>query len=400
MSATITPLLTSEGRALLDALPAYDQGDVFSLTNRLRGEGYPPELVSLALTQSRLRQKATEKFGDFASSMFFTAAGLEQSTRLSVGVHHAARLREAGATHVVDLGCGIGADSLAMAGLGLRVTSIETDPETAGAAAANLAPFPEASVLTGDGLEISLDDIGADAIWLDPARRDSAGRRLKNPEEWSPKLSAALDIASRYSAAGIKVAPGISHGFCPHDSHVQWISHDGDLLEAVVWLGAAAPTAGRSALILRGEQTFTFDSGARWANEDLAPVPPAELGEYICEPDPAIIRSGGIARLCADYGLSPVSANIAYLSGNCPTTALVTRFKVREVLPLEVKALKKALKNAGVTRLEIKKRGTDTDPEALRRKLGLRKQPGGKDAVLLLTPLMGRHRAVLADRVD
>ena len=95
-----------------------------------------------------------------------------------------------------------------------------------------------------------------------------------------------------------------------------------------------------------------------------------------------------------------MSANIAYLSGNCPTTALVTRFKVREVLPLEVKALKKALKNAGVTRLEIKKRGTDTDPEALRRKLGLRKQPGGKDAVLLLTPLMGRHRAVLADRVD
>ena len=400
MSVTITPLLTPEGRALLDALPAYDQGDVFSLTNRLRGEGYSPELVSLALTQARLRQKATEKFGDFAASMFLTAAGLEQSTRLSVGVHHAARLRQAGAAHVVDLGCGIGADSLAMAGLGLRVTSIETDPETAAAAAANLAPFPEASVLTGDGLEISLDDIGADAIWLDPARRDSAGRRLKNPEEWSPKLSAALDIASRYSAAGIKVAPGIAHGLCPENSHVQWISHDGDLLEAVIWLGAAAPTAGRGALILRGEQAFTFDSGARSADEELPPVPPTELAEYICEPDPAIIRSGGIARLCAEYGLAPVSANIAYLSGNCPTTPLVTRFKVREVLPLEVKALKKALRNTGITRLEIKKRGTDTDPEALRRKLGLRKQPGGKDAVLILTPLMGRHRAVLAERVD
>ncbi|MFT3944930.1 MAG: methyltransferase domain-containing protein [Ancrocorticia sp.] len=400
MSATISPLLTPEGRALLSALPAYEQGDVFSLTNRLRGEGYSPELVSLALTQARLRQKAQEKFGDFAASMFFTAAGLEQSTRLSVGVHHAARLREAGARHVVDLGCGIGADSLAMAGLGLRVTSIETDPETAAAAAANLAPFPEAAVLTGDGLEISLEDIGADAIWLDPARRDSTGRRLKNPEEWSPKLSAALDIASHYSAAGIKVAPGIAHGLCPENSHVQWISHDGDLLEAVIWLGAAAPAPGRSSLILRRDQTFIFDSGARRANEELPPVPPAELGEYICEPDPAIIRSGGISRLCAEHGLAPVSAHIAYLSGDCPESSLLTRFKVREVLPLEVKALKKVLKNAGITRLEIKKRGTDTDPEVLRRKLGLRKQPGGKEAVLILTPLMGRHRAVLADRVD
>ena len=61
MSVTITPLLTPEGRALLDALPAYDQGDVFSLTNRLRGEGYSPELVSLALTQARLRQKVLLK---------------------------------------------------------------------------------------------------------------------------------------------------------------------------------------------------------------------------------------------------------------------------------------------------------------------------------------------------
>lgn len=400
MSATITSLLTPEGRALLDDLPTYEQGDVFALTNRLRGEGHRPELVSLALTQARLRQKAQEKFGDFASSMFFTAAGLEQSTRLRVGVHHASQLRKAGARHVVDLGCGIGADSLAMAGLGLHVTSIETDPETATAATANLAPFPEATVLTGNGLEISLEDIGADAIWLDPARRDSTGKRLKNPEEWSPKLSVALEITSRYSTAGIKVAPGITHGLCPENSHVQWISHDTDLLEAVIWLGAAAPTAGRSALILRGEHTFSFDSGASHANENLPPVPPTELGDYICEPDPAIIRSGGITRLCAEHNLAPVSTNIAYLSGNCPATPLVNRFKVRDVLPLEVKALKKALRNAEITRLEIKKRGTDTDPDVLRRKLGLRKQPGGKDAVLILTPLMGRHRAVLADRVN
>ncbi len=449
--ASITPLLGSEGRALLKTLPPYDSEQVFSLTSRLRAEGHSPELVSLALTQSRLRARAREKFGPFADTMFFTPAGLEQSTRFDVGVHHAARFRDADVTHVIDLGCGIGADCLAMAALGLRVTAIETDPETAAAARANLSSFPEAQVITADGLDIDIESLGADAIWLDPARRDGEGKRLMNPEQWSPRLSTALKIASFFPSAGIKVAPGIAHGLCPSDSHVQWISQDSDLLEAVIWLGRTATTPGRSALILRKGVAHVFDSGVGSADAHVAPVPAVELGQFLYEPDPAIIRSGGIARLCAVQGLAPVSPNIAYLtdavpsrsealsSGNAASGApdfhglksgeivraqktseateistlgdrevghlpehatpeYTTRFLVREVLPLETKTIKKALNRAGISRLEIKKRGTDTDPEALRRKLGLQKRSGGKEAVLILTPLMGRHRAVLAHR--
>ncbi|MFT0846527.1 SAM-dependent methyltransferase [Actinomycetaceae bacterium L2_0104] len=425
MVPSITPLLRPEGRALLDSLPTYDSERVLSLTNRLRAEGYSPELVSLALTQSRLRMKAAGKFGIFAQSMFFTPAGLEQSTRLDVGAHHAARLRRAGATHVVDLGCGIGADSLAMAGLGLRVTAIEEDAETAAAAQANLTAFPEAQVITGDGLDIELERLGADALWLDPARRDATGRRLKDPEQWSPRLSTAYEIAAAFPAAGIKVAPGISHGLCPSASHVQWISQGSDLLEAVIWMGEAAFAPGRSALILRDGRAYDFDSGAATADAPVEPLPAAELAEFLYEPDPAIIRSGAIARLCTEYGLAPVSHNIAYLTNaqssqapapsppdpqilgsqaekaatpEPPPAPYAARFRVLEVLPLEVKAIRKALSRKGISRLEIKKRGTDVDPEQLRRKLGLRKAAEGGDAVLILTPLMGRHRAVVAER--
>lgn len=419
MDACITPLLSPQGRALLDALPPYDPESVFSLTKRLRAEGHAPELVSAALTQSRLRAKAGRKFGSFAPSMFFTSAGLEQATRFDVGVHHAARLREAGVTHVIDLGCGIGADSLAFAALGLRVSAVETDPETAVAARANLASFPEARVIIGDGLELDLESLGAQALWLDPARRNASGKRLMDPEQWSPRLSTALQLAERFTAAGIKVAPGIAHGLCPPAAHVQWISHESDLLEAVIWLGAAAPKPGRSALVLRKGRAHVFDSGANDATAPVVPESTAELGEFLYEPDPAIIRCGGIERLCSLHGLAPVSPNIAYLTtaGSCepaltssvttsaetpihPAAHWAARFKVNEVLPLEVKALRKALMRAGVTQLEIKKRGTDIDPEVLRRKLGLRKNTAGhgKSAVLILTPLMGRHRAILAER--
>ena len=72
-----------------------------------------------------------------------------------------------------------------------------------------------------------------------------------------------------------------------------------------------------------------------------------------------------------------------------------------EVLPLAVKDIKKALAAHGVRRLEIKKRGTDQDPEKLRAKLSLPKKASSADkkAVLLLCPVLGKHRAILAERV-
>ena len=60
--------------------------------------------------------------------MFFTAAGYEQATRLSVGALHAERFLAAGARRIVDFGCGVGADSLAFCLAGLDVTAIEVDP--------------------------------------------------------------------------------------------------------------------------------------------------------------------------------------------------------------------------------------------------------------------------------
>ena len=385
-----------ELESLLASLPPYDKKQVFSLTAKLRDQGYAPELVAAALTQSRLRQKAHEKFGDFADGMLFTAAGLEQATRLQVAGHHADRLRRAGARHVIDLGCGIGADSLAFAALGLGVTAIERDHETAQVAAFNLRAFPEARVIEADALAMDLAELSGDALWLDPARRAN-GRRLNDPEEWQPKLSDAIALARRFPTAGIKVAPGITYEHLPDDAHVQWISADRELIEAVVWLGGAAPEPGRSALVLRGGKALAFHSESGSPTTPVVPVAPKELGPYIYEPDSAVIRAGGISRLASELDLAPVSDEIAYLSGGHVESELLSAFRVREVLPMDAKAAKKVLQSEGIGQLEIKKRGTDVTPEEFRRKLGLKKAKGAS-AVLILTPILGRHRAVLATR--
>src|SRR5206468_358536 len=78
-------------------------------------------------------------FGTDAGRMFFTRAGLEQATRGAVAARRARRLTAAGVRHVADLGCGIGADALALARAGIRVSAVEADPATAAVATANAA---------------------------------------------------------------------------------------------------------------------------------------------------------------------------------------------------------------------------------------------------------------------
>lgn len=250
------PLLTPEGWALLASLPPYDDADALTLGERLRAEGHSPGLVSAALTQQRLRSRAASKFGPFAATMLFTPDGLEQATRLAVSAHHAARYAAAGVRRVADLGCGIGGDALALAGLGLPVLAVERDEPTAALATVNLMPFEDAEVVCADALAVAgpggadLAVRGVDAVFADPARR-AGGRRLLDPEQWSPRLSEVLSWRMHVPALGVKVAPGIDHAALPADSHIQWVSVAGSVVEAAIWCGPlAVEGVGRSALVL------------------------------------------------------------------------------------------------------------------------------------------------------
>ncbi|MFC2434214.1 MAG: SAM-dependent methyltransferase [Peptidiphaga sp.] len=377
-------LIGAGGRAVVDALPRYRREEALALAARLRAEGLDADRTAAALTLSRLRTRATAKFGERAGSMFFTAAGYEQATRLSVGALHAERFLAAGARRIVDFGCGVGADSLAFCLAGLDVTAIEVDPVAALYAAANA---PRAAVVCADGLATRLPE--ADGIWLDPSRRTGDGRRIASPEGWAPPLSRALSIAGGFPVAGIKAAPGIAHDALPAGALVEWVSEAGQLLEAVVWLGVGA---GRAAVV-DGE---AFDSGASAADEPVSFVKPREIGPILLEPDPAVIRSGGIARLCERYGVAPVSGGVAYLSGEA-TPPHCSAFEVLDVLIPEVKRIKRALAARGIGRVEVKKRGTEVDVAAMAKKLSRR---GGDPGVVVFSPVLGRGRAIVARRVD
>lgn len=392
--AELTALLTPEGLRRVDELGAIDSADEVARTvSRLRAQGLSPDVVSAVVGQARLRTRARVKFDGFADRMLFTRAGLEQATRLSVGARHAGRFRDAGLRRVADLGCGIGGDALALAGIGLEVLAVDADETTAALAAYNLAPFADtATVRHARAEDVALDDV--DGVWLDPARRTAGhSETVRVPAgEWSPSLDWVFALSQRLPA-GIKLGPAFDRALIPDDAEAQWISVDGSTIELVVWTGALArPGIRRAALVIRGdgaaELTATSDA------EDAGVRP---LGAFVHEPEGAVIRARLIGEVARRLDAGMLAPGIAYLTSDAEITSpFVQSFRVREELPFDTKGLARALRERDIGTLEIKKRGVDVDPAVLRRQLKLR---GTQTATLILTRAGTSRVALLADRV-
>ena len=384
-------LLTAEALRLLDEVGEIDsKADVLAIITKLRKAGHPALLVTEVITQARLRTRAKAKFGDFASSMLFTEAGLEQATRLQVAAVHAERLKLGGYKKIADLGCGIGADSLAFASLGLEVTAVEQDSQTAALASFNLAPFPNAEVQVSDAEQFDLTSF--DAVWLDPARRDLERKGAKHitltPADFSPNLDWSFGIAK---PKGIKLGPAFPLELIPADVEAQWVSHQGDLVELVLWFDGLREKPGRTALMLKDGQRYIFDGlGLERSVVD-------SLKQYIYEPDSSLIRSQLLGEFASQQGMTGVSEGIAYLSSeSLVSSPWLKTYEVLETLPLDELTIRKALAQRGIGKLEIKKRGVDITPEELRPKLKLK---GEGAATLILTKVGDARRALIVQPI-
>lgn len=408
-TSELLQVLSPEGLRLLDALPTYGtKNDLLRTVAELRAAGHSPELVAAVLTQSKLRTKGAAKFGPFASRMLFTEAGLEQATRLSVAALHAGRFQQAGIRHVTDLGCGIGADSLAIAALDIEVTAVERDEVTAAIAAYNLAPWSTATVVNADAQAHDIVDGG---VFLDPARRTSGHSntsRLVDPADWSPPLDFAFGLAasravgvaegvalarSGSDAVGVKLGPGVDRDLIPAEAEAQWVSVDREVVEVGVWFGPLArPGIRRSALVIGEHGTAELHAGADAEDAELG-----TLGEYVYEPDGAVIRARLIGDLARSLDATMVSPGIAYVSSDAAViTPFARAFRVIASFAWDERVLRRELAARGIGTLEIKKRGVDVDPAQLRKKLSLK---GAESATLIVTRIAGRHTALLVDRV-
>jgi hypothetical protein len=403
--ALLRRLTTGEGWGLLQSLPPYEESGALALQQRLRGAGFDPDIVAAALNQARLRAKATDKFGEFARGMVLTSDGLEQATRLGVAAQHAQRYRAAGIHTVHDLGCGIGSDAMAMAGLDLRVRAIDADEVTAGIAAVNLRHWPDSTAYQGLVEEFTAPSgEGARGVgaWLDPARRtpgvaDVTGRtrRIFNLAEISPSWDSVQEIARALPATGAKLSPGFPHAALPAGTEGQWTSWEGDVVECVVWWGPLVRTRGRTAALLRATGPAVVVTEAD-GDEDAAPLQNlAALGGWLYEPDKAVLRAGLVSALSAVTEGAELDAGVGYVgSTRSVDVPFARRYAVVEAMPFNVKALRGWLRDHGIDRLTIKKRGVSVDADLLRRQLRLPAK-GHNEAIVILTRVRSNQVAII-----
>ena len=349
-------LLSEEGRALLDGLPAgpLDPDDALRVGTRLRGR-FPAELVAAALAQHELRTRAAAKFAR-AAGMWFTREGLEQASAEPLARHRAERY--AGLPRVADLCCGIGGDLCALAP-GRDAVAVDLDPVHVRMARENARAHGAGEVgavcadVRGLRLPRSL------AVFVDPARR-AGGRRLPATAS-RPPLGWCLGLADRR-----------------------------ELKEAVLWSPALASTT-RRATVFPGPHTLA--ATATVDPDGLLPVPCRPPGAYLLDPSPAVTRAGLVEELARELGAWKLDPRIAFLSADEPLRSPFGRpLRVEASLAWNLKRLRQVLRERGVGTVEVRKRGSAVDVADLTTRLRLR---GDGRAVVVLTRVADRPWALV-----
>lgn len=320
---------------------------------------------------------------------------VEQATSGRVAAWHAERLDPA--CRVLEIGCGCGGDSLAIARRVRNLLASEQDAVRAACAAMNLAALglANARVVPGDGLGL-LDGEGsaADAVFADPDRRPS-GRRTLDPEAWRPPLSrlATLAAGPRSRRVFVKAAPSLDPGETPDVFDVAYVSHGGECVEAFLEsrTGEAGPRRVRAVLLPDDGPAVELE-GDRGDAPWLAPG--ERPGEAVLVPDPAAIRARLLAELCARHGLRLAGEGLAWLTGRADVRSPWLRaHPVTSVVPLAHAAAELRRLGAGAVRVRVRGlRAKAPDLEAAWRRALV---PGGPPADAFAARWGGRPSVVV-----
>jgi hypothetical protein len=380
-------LVGDQGAAWLTRL-ADDARPQLQQLESLRRE-LPVERARLVVEQVELRRRAAEKFGERAARMFFTRVLLEQATDLWIARYKAQRLAAGGAAALGDYCCGAGGDLLAMAELG-PATGWDRSEVACLLAATNLRGA--AAVCCGDVEQCT--PANNEAWHLDPDRRP-VGRRSTAVDHYSPGPELVERWRNANPCGAVKLAPAAdAPASWQADAELEWITRDRECRQQVAWFGPLTADAGRRrATLLRPDGAPATLLG----EADLPCEPADDPGAYLYDPDPSLLAAGLLGALAEKHKLTSLGIGAAYLTGNDRVIdPLASGFAVQDCLPLRAASLAAYLAERGVGRLEIKKRGVATEPDALRRQLKLR---GDNAATVVLARIGRREAAIVVERL-
>ncbi|MCA9298268.1 MAG: class I SAM-dependent methyltransferase [Phycisphaerales bacterium] len=317
-------------------------------------------LVACAVELAEARRRALAKMSaEVAAGLMADVVGVQMASSEDIASWKASRIREAGPGRVIDLCCGIGGDTRALAALECECVAVDLDPVRAWMAGHNAS----CAAIVDDATAWDVD--GA-IVHVDPSRRDEGTKKRHfDLASCTPGPDDLARFAAQADGCCFKLAPSVEPLF---GGELEIVSQGGRVRQGLVWTGTLRTCERRATTIgSGGVHTFTGD--------------PLEVGDIadrvesmLLEPDPALERACLLDAFASARGLSMLATSRlttvaslppAFEMGG-PARGWVTVFEVLDVVPW--KRIEEAIASFDGGEVEVKprvRRSRGMDPDRL-----------------------------------
>ena len=362
----------------------------------LQAHRWPEVDMALALDQIAGRALARRKLPSWAEVdgvVYPPRLALEQCSSEATANYKAALLPPGG-RWLVDLTGGLGVDCVAMAPRFARVTYVERQERLCRLANHNFAALglTHIEVVNADAVAYlqTMPAGEADVIYIDPSRRDAAGRRTYGIADCQPDVAQlAPGLLDKAPLVMVKLSPMLdvsqALGALPAVSDVHIVSADGECKELLLLMRRSHN--GPPMLHCADDaDTLTMEWGSA--------VPPAPVwdgdwwpGMWLHVPNPSVMKAGCFAHVAHRHGLAIVGPDSHLMVGG-PVDGFEGRsFEVMAVTTLNKRELKHAL--SGVDQANVAVRHFPLSAAELSRRLQVR--DGGDTYIFGTTTAQGKH---------
>lgn len=320
--------------------------------------------------------------------------GLYKKDLVSRKIHAEAR------QSMADLTGGFGVDFSFLASLFQEATYVECQEQLCRVASHNLPllGLPEAHVVQADSKDFLSSMNEVDFLFLDPARRDEAGRKTVALSDCTPCVPDLLPLLlKKAKMVMLKLSPMLDISQALRElsgvEEVHVLSVDGECKELLLCLSGSftgQPLMVASCLSTKGGKTFSM-AGKTYPQPSVrADVVEKDLmqGLYLYEPDAAVLKAGLQDLLCERYGMRKLHpfSNL-YLSSLLVNDFPGRRFVLQGWLHFGKKELREFLRDIPQANLSV--RNFPKTVAELRREWKLRE--GGSNYLFATTLSDGSH---------
>lgn len=299
---------------------------------------------------------------------------------------------------MVDLTGGLGVDFSFVAKTFDKATYVERQEELYQLAQHNfpLLGLDKAEVVHGDGVDFLQKMPTTDLIFLDPARRDGAGRKTVLIEDCEPDVCALREtLLSKARFVVVKLSPMLDIAAsvrslgCVSEVHV--VSSGGECKDLLLVL---SKNGGNNPNIYVNENGRTLHFNAA-EEADCTPQMAQAVGNYLYEPGPAVLKAGAFKWTAVHFGLKKLHVNShLYTSDEHVDDFPGRTFEVEKVMGFGKNDLKQLRQE--VTKANITVRNFPSSVDALRKKLKIKE--GGDVFIFATTMTDNQHVMIICKK--